>query len=73
MANARRAGSDQAQFVQHLEKASVTIQSWPIWKQTVLGVVGPADNKSAAPAAESASAGNNANAKGDSQVPKDGS
>lgn len=25
-------------FIKHLEKASEVVQTWPIWKQTVLGV-----------------------------------
>lgn len=24
-------------FVEHLERASETVRSWPIWKQTILG------------------------------------
>ena len=33
---------EDAQFVEHLEQASRTVQSWPMWKQTVLGEMGPA-------------------------------
>jgi hypothetical protein len=28
---------DRARFVQHLERASDTVRSWPLWKQTILG------------------------------------
>ncbi len=28
---------DRSEFVQHLERASETVRSWPAWKQTMLG------------------------------------
>lgn len=34
------ASTEQRQFVEHLEQASRIVQSWPIWKQTVLGNIG---------------------------------
>lgn len=32
--------SEQRQFIEHLEQASRTVQSWPMWKQTILGSIG---------------------------------
>jgi hypothetical protein len=34
------ASTEQRQFVEHLEQASRIVQSWPMWKQTVLGNIG---------------------------------
>jgi hypothetical protein len=31
--------ADRSQFVQHLERASGIVQSWPSWKRTILGNV----------------------------------
>ncbi len=31
---------EQRQFVEHLEQASRIVQSWPMWKQAVLGNIG---------------------------------
>ena len=28
---------DRDRFVKHLERASETVRSWPLWKQTILG------------------------------------
>ena len=30
---------DRNRFVEHLERASETVRSWPVWKQTILGGV----------------------------------
>lgn len=37
------ASTEQRQFVEHLEQASRIVQSWPMWKQTVLGNIGTQD------------------------------
>ena len=34
------ASTEQRQFVEHLEQASRIVQTWPIWKQTILGDIG---------------------------------
>lgn len=34
------ASTEQRQFVEHLEQASRIVQTWPMWKQTVLGNIG---------------------------------
>ncbi len=32
---------EQSQFAEHLEQASRIVQSWPVWKQSVLGNIDP--------------------------------
>jgi hypothetical protein len=39
--------SPQDAFVKHLEQASATVQTWPAWKQKVLGGVAPGLNPTA--------------------------
>jgi hypothetical protein len=34
---------DRNRFVEHLERASETVRSWPVWKQTILGGIEPGD------------------------------
>lgn len=36
--------TEQRQFVEHLEQATRIVQSWPVWKQTVLGNIGTQEN-----------------------------
>lgn len=39
------ASAEQRQFVEHLEYASRIVQTWPRWKQTVLGDIGTRESR----------------------------
>ncbi len=41
-----KAKSDQQRFVEHLEKATEIVRSWPQWKQALLGSAKPVTEES---------------------------